>query len=171
MKEQLTQTAVPLLVNALVLVLSALFAALGRQLHALVAAKVKGEKERNAIFRIGEGVMTAVKATEQTVLRELKEAAKDGVISDEDYRNIKRVTVSNAIVSFGDLTKLVEALGLEHEVALRQYVADKVEAFVLDMKTRVFPPAAVVNVSAPNPEQIEREIKNQVSMQVDPAGV
>jgi hypothetical protein len=103
---------------------------------ALVNAKVKNEYVNGVLRRLDDAVAVAVREVEQVVVRELKAASSDGVLTLEE-RNRAKGTALTAVRSYVGWKGLIEfgkILGLKPE-ELDRLVEARVEAAVYELRS------------------------------------
>lgn len=121
------QISLPLVVAA--------FGYLGRLLSVYIDKRIKNQALANVLIRVNDAVVTAVKCTEQQVVKKLKDASADGVITDDEKKEIK-------LAAFGSIVKYLGEQGIEEakkvfnldDAGVHKMLNDKVEAAVLDVK-------------------------------------
>lgn len=119
------------------------------KLAQFIKAKVDNERLEGILLRLDDAIMTVVRDVEMTVVKEIKAANADGVITAEEKASIKRVAIATLKEYLGlqGLTLLAKVLGfsgLEDE-RVDNFLYSKIEAAVHDMKER-FPAERVVAI-------------------------
>lgn len=111
----------------------------------LIRAKVQNEYLRGVLVRVDDAVFTAVKAVQQTVVEQIKEASADGKITDDEKKRIKEQAIATVKAHLGTkgLSEVGTILGLDGG-ALDGFLSSKVEAAVHDLRRS----AAIVNGAA-----------------------
>lgn len=123
----------PQIVDLLVPVVMALLAWLSTAATKWINAKVQNEYVSGALSRLNDAVFTAVKATEQTVAAELREAAADGQITKEEAESIKSHAVDSVKAYLGNkgMGELKRVLDAD---SINKMIEDKIEAYLQDRK-------------------------------------
>ena len=106
----------------------------------LIRSKVKNENLSGALERAANAVATAVGATTQVLVAELKEKASDGRLTSEEARQALNATLQRARDGLGanGLAELRNVLG-NGDDALDKWLIDQIEARISDVKDgRVF---------------------------------
>lgn len=111
------------------------FGYLGRLLTVYIDKRIKNQALANILIRVNDAVVTAVKATEQQVVKELKAASADGIITEEEKVRIKQAAIGNILSYLGDggLNEVKKVFNL-NDAGVDKMLNDKVEAAVLDVK-------------------------------------
>jgi uncharacterized protein YidB (DUF937 family) len=107
----------------------------GTSLARYIQSKVKNEYLKNALTRLDDAVVNAVKFVQQTVVDAIRDANKDGVITDVEKANIKQKAI-DAVKSYlgkKGLLEIAKILGLD-DGALSALISTKIEAAVHDLK-------------------------------------
>lgn len=123
----------PQLVDILIPVLMSLVAWLSVSAKRWIDAKVKNEWASGALSRLNDAVFTAVKATEQTIASEIRDAAADGKITKKEADEIKQHAIDAVKAHVGskgmdELKRIVDADEVEH------MIGNKIEAYLHDRK-------------------------------------
>lgn len=123
----------PLIVDLLIPILMSLVAWLSVSAKKWIDAKVKNEWARGALTRLGDAVYDVVKATEQTMAQEIREAAADGKFTADEAKAIKQHAIDRVKAHVGskgmdELKRVLDADAIEH------VIEDKIEAYLLDRK-------------------------------------
>lgn len=108
------------------------------KLAQLIRAKVQNEYLRGVLVRVDDAVFTAVKAVQQTVVEQIKEASADGKITDDEKKRIKEKALAAVKAHLGTkgLSEVGAILGLDGG-ALDGLLSSKVEAAVHDLRRAV----------------------------------
>jgi len=123
----------PQIIDLMIPVAIALLAWLSASATRWINSKVKNEYLRGALERLNDAVYTAVKASEQTLVKELREAAKDGKITKDEAEEIKKRAVDSAKAYIGD-KGMAELKRVIDPAAIEKLIEDKIEAYLLDRK-------------------------------------
>ncbi len=99
------------------------------QVAAWIRARVTNTRFQVALLRLNEVIATTVRDLEQTMVEALKEASKDGKLTDDEKATIKHKALNAVLDHVGDLTKLATDLGVTKE-AIVTFVSSKIEAEV-----------------------------------------
>lgn len=123
----------PLIVDLLIPILMSLVAWLSVSAKKWIDAKVKNEWASGALTRLSDAVFDVVKATEQTMAQEVREAAADGKITTDEAKAIKEHAIDRVKAHVGskgmdELKRVLDADAIEH------VIEDKIEAYLLDRK-------------------------------------
>lgn len=106
--------------------------------------KAKNEYVRGVIDRLTEAAETVVRETEQTVMADLKEASKDGVITEDEYKSIRDRAIQRTKDYLGKngMRDLKTVFDEEHVEAI---IRAKIEAQVheLNSKKDAAPPDSI----------------------------
>jgi uncharacterized protein YidB (DUF937 family) len=107
----------------------------GTSLARYIQSKVKNEYLKNALTRLDDAVVNAVKFVQQTVVDALKEANKDGVITNVEKDQIKQKAVEAVKSYLGKkgLLEIAKILGLD-DGGLANLISQRIEAAVHDLK-------------------------------------
>jgi hypothetical protein len=105
------------------------------ELTAWINQKAMNEKLKGALILGTDAVVQAVADVQHVVVQELKEASKDGKLTEEEIANIKTLAVLKAKANMGDTgVKLVQsALGFSVE-QLEIWLSGRIEAIVAQNK-------------------------------------
>lgn len=106
----------------------------GLVLVLILRAREKGVKIRDLLASAGERALKVVRATEQTVRREVKAALSDGKLDTSEKKKIKEAAVEALKDEFGEgaLKLLAEHLGDSKRVD--RYLDREIEAAVYRLK-------------------------------------
>lgn len=107
----------------------------GTSLARYIQSKVKNEYLKNALTRLDDAVVNAVKFVQQTVVDAIRDANKDGVITDVEKANIKQKAI-DAVKSYlgkKGLLEIAKILGLD-DGGLANLISQRIEAAVHDLK-------------------------------------
>lgn len=126
---ELTMKAVELLAP----VLLALLSWLSVKAIQWIGARIQNEYLKGALERLNAAVADAVKELEQTTVRALKEAAKDGKITREEAQKIKLDAIASVKDYLGQkgVAAIARVVGRE---AFEKMVQSKIEAYLHDVK-------------------------------------
>lgn len=100
---------------------------------AFINARVKSEYARLALLQLTDLAETTVKALEQTVVADLKDATKDGEFTAEEAAQVKARAVEIVMAQLGPAKEVAAKLGMDGTAKLRAFVESKIEAAVLDL--------------------------------------
>lgn len=108
---------------------------LGARAVTLINARVKNEWLKGALVRLDDAVLAVVRELQQTTVDAIKEAAKDGKITDEERARIKDLALASVKSHLGakGLGELAKVLGLD-DGSLGKLISSKIEAAVYAMK-------------------------------------
>jgi hypothetical protein len=122
-------------VQGLIPVLMAALAWAGVKIATWINAKTKNEYLKGVLLRLNDAVLAAVRETEQTVVTQLKAAAADGKLTDDEKRDVKRAAFESVKAHFGSkgVAEVGQVLGLSED-ALEKMIGARLEAAVHDMK-------------------------------------
>lgn len=122
-------------VEALAPVLMAALTWAGLKVAGLINAKTKNEYLRGVFLRLNDAVLAAVRETEQTIVAQLKTAAADGKLTDDEKRDVKRAALDSVKAHFGPsgMSDIAKTLDLGED-SLEKMISARLEAAVHDMK-------------------------------------
>jgi len=110
-----------------------------KALVAYLQAKTQNELLRSALGRLDDAVIVCVKSVNQTLHRELKALAADGVLSNADKAKLKTRVWESLKAQYGGfegLSKALGVVGLPTDEAVDKFVKSRIEAVVHDEKRR-----------------------------------
>ena len=118
---QLLSENLPLIISGVIVPLVAWF----------IKTKVESDKTERILLSLNDAVGTAVAATAQTYISEIKKAKADGKLTDEEKRNARHIAIQDAKRLLGKkvLGELRKMFGDEDIV-----ISSKIEAEVADRK-------------------------------------
>ena len=121
-----------------------------RTLNAWLKTKVHNDAAAGALGRLNDAVFTAVKEIQQTYVADLREAAKDGVVTPEELAKAKADAVAKAKSYIGPqgLALLGTVLGSNATTLIDSFIGGKIEAAVHDVKQMTATPAGTSPVGA-----------------------
>ena len=124
----------PQIINLLIPVGMALLARLTASATRWINTKVKNEYLNGVLNRLNDAVYVAVRSTEQTLAGEIREAAKDGKLTQEEADEVKEHAVK-AVKNYLGKNGMSELRRILDADAIEQMIDHKIEATLLDSKT------------------------------------
>lgn len=118
-------------------VLAAVATALAGYITLWIRSKVKNETAAGVVDRSKDLLFALVKRANQTVVDKIREAAADGVITDQEKAAIKAAVVDDfkALVGVDGLSAIAYAAGISNTAgSLDKWIDTHVEAAVHDVK-------------------------------------
>ncbi len=109
-----------------------------------IRSKVKNDLVDNALTRITHTVETTVADLTQTMVRQLKKEAEDGILSFEDAERIKAVAISTV---YDQVPRKIRTLALGGVNDVSDFIEAKIEQAVLKQKSALPPLSRILNVS------------------------
>lgn len=108
---------------------------LSKLLADLIRAKTKNEYLSSTLTRLNFAVLDVVKSIEQEIIKEIKKANEDHVITDYEKQDIKKIALGSVKSYLGakGLAQLAKVLGLDDK-AIDSMLATKIESAVFDLK-------------------------------------
>lgn len=126
--------------------LLALLGWLSVKLAQLINARVEQEYLRGVLVRLTDAVFTVVKELDQTLVTAMKDANRDGKLTDSEKAEIKlrAVATVKAYLGMKGIEAIAKVLGLS-SAGVDNFISAKVEAAVHDLRsvetaTRPFAP-------------------------------
>jgi hypothetical protein len=126
----------PHLVDFAIPVVTILLAWLSTFITRWIRAKVHNEYIAGALLRLHDAVVTAVKAVDQTMVDELRDASADGKISSEEAERLKAAAVE-AVKAYIGQKGMTELRRIFDSKAIERLIEDKIEAFLSERKDKV----------------------------------
>jgi hypothetical protein len=124
----------PQLLDLLEPVLAALIGLALARVTSFINARIKSENARAALLQLTDLAETTVKALEQTVVADLKDATKDGEFTAAEAQAVKDRAVALVMAQMGPASDIAQRLGMQEADKLRTFVESKIEAAVLDLR-------------------------------------
>lgn len=105
------------------------------RLSSWITAKTKNEAAAGVIVRLNDAAINAVKFVEQTIVADLKEAAKDGEVTPEELARAKRRAIEAARAKLGPkgLAELLKVSGAA-PADVDRLIGDQIEAAIHDLR-------------------------------------
>ncbi len=127
------------LVDGIAPILATLLTAFFGWVAAKIAAKVKGETLRTSALRVAELAQIVVLDVEQTFVSKMRDAAKDGVLDEQDAREAKELAVEKLRQHLGPKGKkeALKVFGFDDEKEFDDFLRTNIEASVAKAKNIV----------------------------------
>jgi hypothetical protein len=105
-----------------------------------IGEKTKNEMVAGMLIRLNETVFTAVKEVQQVYVAAIKEAKKDGKLTDEEKAHAKQVALDKIKEYWGKkgLAQAAKVIGLD-ESGIVKMIEGKIESAVHDVKATANP--------------------------------
>lgn len=106
---------------------------------------------KEVALRVAEAVSTAVGEVAQVYLEEIRKASADGTITKEEAKTARDMALEKALTYLGPkgLATLKYVLG--DEESAKKWIMAKIEAKVLELKTKIKPEINITIPSIPPP--------------------
>lgn len=142
-----------LLVFVLAPIFVALLLLLSARIERAILAHVRQTELRNFMLRLNDAVFDAVGLIQQTVVVELKEAAKDGRLTPEERQRVAGMAVNRARELLGaeGVRRAREVLGTD-DGGIERILVAKIERAVAALKVGEPAPSKSYSIAPPKPE-------------------
>lgn len=101
-----------------------------------IQSKVKNDNVSAGMDRLQVFVTTMVKATEQTMVADLKDALKDGKFDEAEKLRAKKKVFDAVVTLGGGLGQIAKDVGMKELDRVKALIEGMIEASVLDLKAK-----------------------------------